>query len=101
MRVTTTAIIALLTSGVIAAGTQPTNAAACGGCNLSQMSDKNHDCAAHNDPTANLPVRDESEDYTCKMCPPKDTLLKFKKKMSKNPDRSLCKHLLFLIITKY
>ncbi|KAK1579695.1 uncharacterized protein LY79DRAFT_563627 [Colletotrichum navitas] len=107
MRITFITVVALLTGAVTAAGTKPgtqANSCAavtpstplqngqCHGHTLRQMSRQDiNDCAAHYDPTVKYPVWDESEDFSCSMCPPKKTLLKLKKKqmMSKNRQKSL------------
>ncbi|KAK1989801.1 hypothetical protein LX36DRAFT_664872 [Colletotrichum falcatum] len=92
MRVTSTAIFALLTGAVMADGKLKNGK--CDGHTLKKMSNNDiANCATHYDPTAVYPVWDESEDFSCRMCPPKKQLLKLKKKrMSKNPHRSLCKY---------
>ncbi|KAK2000828.1 hypothetical protein LX36DRAFT_397655 [Colletotrichum falcatum] len=100
MRVTSTAIFALLTGAVMASG--KLKDVKCEGKTLENMSKKDiTTCANYYDPTAVYPVWDESEDFSCSMCPPRKTLLRLKKKqMSKNPHRSLCKYYIFLIGTR-
>ncbi|KAK1953587.1 hypothetical protein LY78DRAFT_664370 [Colletotrichum sublineola] len=92
MRVTSIAVVALLTGAVIA-GKQLRNGD-CHGATLDKMSrDAVNNCATHYDPTANYPVWDESEDFSCRMCPPKKELLKLKRKqMTKNPQKSLSRN---------
>ncbi|WDK17969.1 hypothetical protein CGRA01v4_09254 [Colletotrichum graminicola] len=89
MRVTFITVIALLTGDVIA--DKKLQNGDCHGHTLKQMSKQNIDtCAAHYDPTAVYPVWDESEDFSCRMCPPQKELLKLKqKKMSKNHQKPL------------
>ncbi|KAK2015852.1 hypothetical protein LZ32DRAFT_615891 [Colletotrichum eremochloae] len=95
MLVTSTVFIALLTSSAVAAVTQPKNAACHAPKSLKQMSSQDIEtCAiAHYDPNAVLPVWDESEEFTCSMCPPEKQLLEIKKKKtSKNPNRLLLRN---------
>ncbi|KAK2029182.1 hypothetical protein LX32DRAFT_375688 [Colletotrichum zoysiae] len=92
MRVTSIAVVALLTGAVIA-GKKLMNGD-CNGATLDGMSKDAIDTCAITlyDPTADYPVWDESQDFSCSMCPPKKKLLKLKKKkMSNNPDKSLAR----------
>ncbi|KAK2037138.1 hypothetical protein LZ31DRAFT_186638 [Colletotrichum somersetense] len=78
-----TAVTVLLTNAVTAEK-KPHN----GYCNRANPDltslDNMNACATLYDPTVDYPVWDESEDFSCDMCPPEKELSKIEKKMRKH-----------------
>lgn len=86
MRVSIAVIVALLTSDITAGPAHQADCR-CSKPDLSKMTEQHVEtCAIVSKPTASLPVRDESQDFTCDMCPPPNVLAKLKKKLENSKD---------------